>query len=215
MLCSPSPLIDAAWHELVSFTKLYATIWGPSSFIHYNPTAEVDDVKVKAKRYIKTLAAYRELFGALPENSDIWPAAYPGWVTKEPVAHEKNFYEGNRSSAAAPVNKKRKPPIVYTYPTSEHSTPPSPTAHAYPPSTGLSNHMIHNTLTGHLMTLSVEMHDTAYDLKRKIQRLDGTPPDQQSLLFNGKQLADDRAVSDYKIPRKAVVHLILRLGKGG
>ncbi len=75
--------------------------------------------------------------------------------------------------------------------------------------------MIHNTLTGHLMTLSVEMHDTAYDLKRKIQRLDGTPPDQQSLLFNGKQLADDRAVSDYKIPRKAVVHLILRLGKGG
>jgi hypothetical protein len=60
-MCSPSPLIDAAWHELILFTKLYAKLCG-KEFIHHNPIAELDDVNVKAKRYAKTLEAYEELF---------------------------------------------------------------------------------------------------------------------------------------------------------
>jgi len=70
-------------------------------------------------------------------------------------------------------------------------------------------------LRGKTITLEVDCCDTINKVKSKIRDKDGTPVEEQLLIFSGKQLEDTCTLSSYDIQRQSTLHIALRVPGGG
>ena len=70
------------------------------------------------------------------------------------------------------------------------------------------------TLTGKTMDINVEVDETVLVLKQSLQEKEGINVSQIKLIYNGKQLSDEKTLDFYNIDAGKTVHMVLTL-RGG
>jgi large subunit ribosomal protein L40e len=100
-------------------------------------------------------------------------------------------------------------PTEHAAPVAVQPQPPAPQQFPRAPREAQFQILV-RALNGKSLLVDVESSDSVEALKQKIQDQEGVPPDQQRLIFAGKQLEDGRTLADYDIHRDDMVQLILR-----
>eukprot|EP00994_Dinema_validum_P005928 NODE_4150_length_492_cov_83.277652_g3549_i0.p2 GENE.NODE_4150_length_492_cov_83.277652_g3549_i0~~NODE_4150_length_492_cov_83.277652_g3549_i0.p2 ORF type:complete len:80 (-),score=19.64 NODE_4150_length_492_cov_83.277652_g3549_i0:173-412(-) len=70
------------------------------------------------------------------------------------------------------------------------------------------------TLTGKEIEIHIDNGDKIERIKERVEEKEGIPPQQQRLIFGGRQMADEKTAKDYNIEAGSVLHLVLAL-RGG
>ncbi|XP_025048581.1 NEDD8 isoform X1 [Alligator sinensis] len=63
--------------------------------------------------------------------------------------------------------------------------------------------------------LPVSVYAQVERIKERVEEKEGIPPQQQRLIYSGKQMNDEKTAADYKIQGGSVLHLVLALRGGG
>lgn len=153
--------------------------------IYVNGNIEVRDVIAKAKR--------DSIFENLPENVT--------YTTKCRPYEQTQLLNLRMSSLGIHRNTKKTMPLTVTFDSKAELKHEDFQIYV-------------KTLTGKTITLDVHTTCSFKDVKLKIQDKEGIPPDQQRLIWAGKQFEDQCQLGDTTIGKEATLHLILRF-RGG
>lgn len=192
-LASLSP--DATLADLVRKSILIAAVKAPDSK-HWDIRLEpalVDDTSSLLTQNIHQMEVHQSVHGEIDKVS-VWVKGLN--VTRgSPVSLDLSSISGVSLKSLARVDLKIAPSETFDV------------------STGTSEVRV-VTMTGKTILVPCELHWTVEALKMKIQMLEGIPPDQQRIVFCGKQLEDDRTLCSYGIQRDSRMSLVLRM-RGG
>ncbi|CAB0008917.1 unnamed protein product [Nesidiocoris tenuis] len=70
------------------------------------------------------------------------------------------------------------------------------------------------TYSGKTVDIDIDPDDTIFRIKERVEVLEGIPPQQQRLIFCGKQLNDEKTILEANIIGGSTLHLVLAL-RGG
>jgi len=78
----------------------------------------------------------------------------------------------------------------------------------------MSKQIFVKTLTGKSYAVDITEADTVASLKNKLHEKEGIAQSEMRLIFAGKEMQEERALSDYNLQKASTVHMVLRL-RGG
>jgi len=188
-LFSPTPEMDQVWHAHILDTRLYmeacAAMGAKDAFVHHDPHGG-DDPDVQRARRAFTKAAFTKCYDGLPASK--WPPTAMEII--EGAGLHTDDEEEDDSDDEGPVRPAKRP-----RPRSDDAI------------------MIFvKTMDGRTITLRALSKDTTVKAVKALLHAAGeAPPEEQRIVFAGKQLEDDRTMDDYNIQALSTLYMTMRL----